>query len=99
MTSDKIVFSKRSLLEFFRYVKSGGTDNGLTDRACQMTVNTNFTEISKLPSKSVQAMQSSLLTTPEYATFGKLSQAATDAAVADLVDVSHTLRYYVKLTY
>ncbi|ORY29954.1 hypothetical protein BCR39DRAFT_558780 [Naematelia encephala] len=55
--NDKIVFSKRSLLEFLK--------------SCQLTVNTNFTEISKLP---------------KYATFGRLSQAATDAAVADLVE-------------
>ncbi|OXG21648.1 hypothetical protein C366_01330 [Cryptococcus neoformans Tu401-1] len=55
--SDKIVFSKRSLLEF---LKSAG-----------VTVNQNFSEIQKLP---------------KYATFGKFSQAATDAAVADLVE-------------
>ncbi|WVQ98949.1 hypothetical protein IAU59_006081 [Kwoniella sp. CBS 9459] len=55
--NDKIVFSKRSLLEF---LKSAG-----------ITVNQNFTEIQKLP---------------KYATFGRFSQAATDAAVADLVD-------------
>ncbi|WOO81349.1 uncharacterized protein LOC62_03G004879 [Vanrija pseudolonga] len=53
--NDKIVFSKRSLLEFLK--------------SCQLTVNTNFTEIQKL-----------------YATFGRFSQAATDAAVADLVE-------------
>ncbi|RSH81715.1 uncharacterized protein EHS24_007904 [Apiotrichum porosum] len=53
--TDKIVFSKRSLLEFLK--------------SCQLTVNTNYTEIQKL-----------------YATFGRLSQAATDAAVADLVE-------------
>ncbi|OCF36630.1 hypothetical protein I317_00631 [Kwoniella heveanensis CBS 569] len=56
-TCDKIVFSKRSLLEF---LKSAG-----------ITVNQNFSEIQKLP---------------KYATFGRFSQAATDAAVADLVD-------------
>ncbi|RSH93896.1 hypothetical protein EHS25_006548 [Saitozyma podzolica] len=55
--NDKIVFSKRSLLEFLK--------------SMQFTVNTNFTEISKLP---------------KYASFGKFSQAATDAAVADLVE-------------
>ncbi|EIW70061.1 hypothetical protein TREMEDRAFT_29748 [Tremella mesenterica DSM 1558] len=55
--NDKIVFSKRSLLEFLK--------------SCQLTVNTNFGEISKLP---------------KYATFGKFDQAATDAAVADLVE-------------
>ncbi|WWC89785.1 uncharacterized protein L201_004711 [Kwoniella dendrophila CBS 6074] len=55
--NDKIVFSKRSLLEF---LKSTG-----------ITVNQNFSEISKLP---------------KYATFGRFSQAATDAAVADLVE-------------
>ncbi|KAE8541000.1 hypothetical protein D1P53_002353 [Cryptococcus gattii VGV] len=55
--NDKIVFSKRSLLEF---LKSAG-----------VTVNQNFSEIQKLP---------------KYATFGKFSQAATDAAVADLVE-------------
>lgn len=33
---DKIVFSKRSLLEFLK--------------SCQMTVGTNYTEIQKLPS-------------------------------------------------
>jgi len=55
--NDKIVFTKRSLLEFLK--------------SCQLTVNTNFSEIQKLP---------------KYATFGRFSQAATDAAVADLVD-------------
>ncbi|WVQ71849.1 hypothetical protein IAR50_001391 [Cryptococcus sp. DSM 104548] len=55
--TDKIVFSKRSLLEFLK--------------SADVTVNQNFTEIQKLP---------------KYATFGKFSQAATDAAVADLVD-------------
>ncbi|WWC69232.1 uncharacterized protein I206_103169 [Kwoniella pini CBS 10737] len=55
--NDKIVFSKRSLLEF---LKSAG-----------VTVNQNFSEIQKLP---------------KYATFGTFSQAATDAAVADLVE-------------
>ncbi|KAL1411040.1 hypothetical protein Q8F55_001987 [Vanrija albida] len=55
--NDKIVFSKRSLLEFLK--------------SCQLTVNTNFTEIQKLV---------------QYATFGRFSKAATDAAVADLVE-------------
>ncbi|WVO14043.1 hypothetical protein L204_101668 [Cryptococcus depauperatus] len=55
--TDKIIFTKRSLLEF---LKSAG-----------VTVNQNFTEIQKLP---------------KYATFGKFSKAATDAAVADLVE-------------
>ncbi|WWD01157.1 hypothetical protein V866_008096 [Kwoniella sp. B9012] len=55
--NDKIVFSKRSLLEF---LKSAG-----------VTVNQNFSEIQKLP---------------KYATFGRFSKAATDAAVADLVE-------------
>jgi hypothetical protein len=55
--TDKIVFSKRSLLEFLK--------------SCQMTVNTNFTEIQKLP---------------KYASFGRMSQAATDEAVADLIE-------------
>jgi hypothetical protein len=54
-----------------------------------MTVNTNFTEISKLPSELSLSKCSNHLTKSEYATFGKLSQAATDAAVADLVDVSY----------
>ncbi|KAK8869585.1 hypothetical protein IAR55_000152 [Kwoniella newhampshirensis] len=55
--NDKIVFSKRSLLEFLK--------------SADITVNQNFSEIQKLP---------------KYATFGKFSQAATDAAVADLVE-------------
>ncbi|WVF71963.1 hypothetical protein IAT40_006773 [Kwoniella sp. CBS 6097] len=55
--NDKIVFSKRSLLEFLK--------------SADITVNQNFSEIQKLP---------------KYATFGRFSQAATDAAVADLVD-------------
>ncbi|TYJ51653.1 hypothetical protein B9479_007758 [Cryptococcus floricola] len=55
--TDKIVFSKRSLLEFLK--------------SADVTVGQNFNEIQKLP---------------KYATFGKFSQAATDAAVADLVD-------------
>ncbi|WWD16153.1 hypothetical protein CI109_100578 [Kwoniella shandongensis] len=55
--NDKIVFSKRSLLEFLK--------------SADITVNQNFSEIQKLP---------------KYATFGRLSQAATDAAVADLVE-------------
>ncbi|ORX33796.1 hypothetical protein BD324DRAFT_638618 [Kockovaella imperatae] len=55
--NDKIVFSKRSLLEFLK--------------ACDLTVNTNFTEIQKLP---------------KFATFGRLNKEATDAAVADLVE-------------
>ncbi|KAL7424189.1 hypothetical protein Q5752_001775 [Cryptotrichosporon argae] len=53
--NDKIVFSKRSLLEFMK--------------SCQLTVDTNFSQIQKL-----------------YATFGRFNKAATDAAVADLVD-------------
>ncbi|WVR05360.1 hypothetical protein IAU60_002374 [Kwoniella sp. DSM 27419] len=55
--NDKIVFSKRSLLEFLK--------------SANVTVNQNFSEIQKLP---------------KYATFGRFSQAATDAAVADLVE-------------
>ena len=55
--NDKIVFSKRSLLEFLK--------------TCQVTVNTNFTEVQKLP---------------KYATFGRFSKAATDAAVRDLIE-------------
>ncbi|BEJ12425.1 hypothetical protein CspHIS471_0208850 [Cutaneotrichosporon sp. HIS471] len=55
--TDKIVFSKRSLLEFLK--------------SCQLTVNTNLTEIQKLV---------------EYATFGRMSQAATDEAVKDLIE-------------
>ncbi|WVQ78468.1 hypothetical protein IAT38_000554 [Cryptococcus sp. DSM 104549] len=55
--NDKIVFSKRSLLEFLK--------------SADVTVNQNFAEIQKLP---------------KYATFGKFSKAATDAAVADLVE-------------
>ncbi|WRT67355.1 uncharacterized protein IL334_004326 [Kwoniella shivajii] len=55
--NDKIVFSKRSLLEFLK--------------SADITVNQNFSEIQKLP---------------KYATFGRFSQAATDAAVADLVE-------------
>ena len=35
--SDKIIFTKRSLLEFLR--------------TCDLTVNTNFSEIQKLPSE------------------------------------------------
>lgn len=65
----------------------------------QFTVNTNFTEISKLPSEpESSAFQRSCLSSgtrpsielslAEYASFGKFSQAATDAAVADLVEVS-----------
>lgn len=52
-------------------------------------MNTNFTEIQKLPSKlhHLQALKCPL-TLVEYATFGHFSQAATDAAVADLVEVS-----------
>jgi len=50
--SDKIVFSKRSLLEFFKYGTSySSAQMMLIFRSCQITVNTNFTEISKLPSK------------------------------------------------
>ncbi|GMK55073.1 hypothetical protein CspeluHIS016_0201290 [Cutaneotrichosporon spelunceum] len=71
--NDKIVFSKRSLLEFLK--------------ACQVTVGTNLTEIQKLPSMSSSEKQSVAGTyTPEYATFGRLSQAATDEAVKDLVE-------------
>ncbi|KAK4687757.1 hypothetical protein P7C73_g2365, partial [Tremellales sp. Uapishka_1] len=57
---DKIVFSKRSLLEFLKQVHSGLSID------CQH-----------------QLWRDS---ETEYATFGKFSQAATDAAVADLVD-------------
>ncbi len=55
-----------------------------------MTVNTNFKEIEKLPSGSAARMiiYVSVDLTIEYATFGRFSQAATNAAVADLVDVS-----------
>ncbi|KLT46252.1 hypothetical protein CC85DRAFT_281903 [Cutaneotrichosporon oleaginosum] len=60
-TCDKIVFSKRSLLEFLK--------------SCQLTVNTNFTEIQKLANSR-----------PEYASFGHMSQAATDEAVKDLIE-------------
>lgn len=57
-----------------------------------MTVNTNFNEIQKLPSMLdcrhfTQGNFIEIVCT-EYATFGRFSQAATDAAVADLVDVS-----------
>ncbi|RXK41916.1 hypothetical protein M231_00637 [Tremella mesenterica] len=70
--NDKIVFSKRSLLEFLK--------------SCQLTVNTNFGEISKLPSAILSIRQGEVVDMVEYATFGKFDQAATDAAVADLVE-------------
>lgn len=61
-------------------------------------MNTNFTEIQKLPSKlhHLQALKCPL-TLAEYATFGHFSQAATDAAVADLVEVSNVVTGLIRI--
>jgi len=69
------------------FIRTSTLERKLTIRSCDLTVNTNFSEIQKLPSMSTP---SSKLRADhaEYATFGHFSQAATDAAVADLVEVS-----------
>ena len=56
----------------------------------QVTVNTNFSEIQKLPSKLAGLhfrQERTMADRLEYASFGKLSKQATEAAVADLVEV------------
>ena len=88
MCSDKIVFSKRSLLEFFKYEYSHPSSKLLIETGLVRSRSTPTSPRSPSYPVSPPPILARKANPAEYATFGKFSQSATDAAVADLVDVS-----------
>lgn len=92
--NDKIVFSKRALLEFLKYVYDLSKQVVLIRLGHVICLSTPT--LPRFRNFQVSLLLQSGVDEVEYATFGHFSKAATEAAVADLVDVRllHSNSYY-----